>query len=206
MTADFSPGLVGLGVGIALAGAPGPVQAILLSEALRGGVPRGLLALAGSASMFGALLVATALGLAIATPDPIFLRVLKLAGGAFLIWLAVDAFRSASRHAAETNGGTRLHPTARGSLAVLLNAGTWLFLAAVASPLVGSAAHDGGAANALLVALAMLAGAAFGDFLFVIVAGAGLRRMPSEVTRKIRRALAVVLAALGVLLITGAII
>jgi threonine/homoserine/homoserine lactone efflux protein len=206
LTADFSPVLVGLGVGIALAGAPGPVQAILLSEALRGGVSRGLLALAGSAGTFAVLLVATALGLSIATPDPAVLRILKLAGGAFLIWLAVDGFRSASADVSGATSATELNPTARGSMAIVLNVGTWLFIAAVASPLIATAAQRGGLSDALLVALAMLVGAASGDFAFVLLAGAGLRRMPPEVTRNIRRGLAVVLATLGVVLIAGAVL
>ena len=45
MGEGLAPVLAGLGLGIALAGAPGPVQAILLTEALRGGVSRGLRAM-----------------------------------------------------------------------------------------------------------------------------------------------------------------
>jgi threonine/homoserine/homoserine lactone efflux protein len=37
-----SPALTALGIGIALAAAPGPVQAVLLAESARGGVARGL--------------------------------------------------------------------------------------------------------------------------------------------------------------------
>jgi threonine/homoserine/homoserine lactone efflux protein len=87
-------------------------------------------------------------------------------------------------------------------MAIMLNVGTWLFIAAVASPLIATAAQRGGLSDALLVALAMLVGAASGDFAFVLLAGAGLQ-MPLEVARNIRRGLAVVLATLGVVLITG---
>ena len=39
-----------LGIGLALAGAPGPVQAILLTESVRGGFGRGLRAMLGAAA------------------------------------------------------------------------------------------------------------------------------------------------------------
>jgi threonine/homoserine/homoserine lactone efflux protein len=95
MTAEaVSPAMAGLGVGIALTSAPGPVQAVLLAEAVRGGVSRGLRALAGSSLTFGALLVALALGLSVATPRGPALRVLEVAGGALLLWLAVEGLRS----------------------------------------------------------------------------------------------------------------
>ena len=38
----------GFGIGVALAGAPGPVQAILLGEAVRGGLVRGFRTMVGA--------------------------------------------------------------------------------------------------------------------------------------------------------------
>lgn len=55
-----SPVLTGLGIGVALASAPGPVQAVLLAEAQRGGISRGFRAMAGAILTFGLLLAATA--------------------------------------------------------------------------------------------------------------------------------------------------
>src|SRR5215467_1099050 len=86
----FSPVLAGLGVGVALASAPGPVQAVLLAESVRGGVTRGLRALAGASLTFGLLLVGGALGLSAAAPRGVALSVLQVIGGGFLLWLSVD--------------------------------------------------------------------------------------------------------------------
>jgi threonine/homoserine/homoserine lactone efflux protein len=196
--------LAGLGLGIALAGAPGPVQAVLLAEAVRGGVARGLRAQAGAALTFGALLVALALGLSLTPPGGVALRVLTLAGGAFLLWLALDGWRSAGRVSEDDRGRRSLPPIARGSLSVLLNAGAWLFMAAVASPLLAGAARTGDTGTALLVALALLAGTALGDTGVVLLGGLGIRRAGQRVERRVRLALAVVLAAIGIwLLVNG---
>jgi len=89
-----SPILTALATGLALAGAPGPVQAVLLTESVRGGVSRGLRALAGVHGTFGALMVGLAMGLSVATPSGLLLRVLKVGGGALLIWLAIDGLRA----------------------------------------------------------------------------------------------------------------
>lgn len=50
-----TPIMAGLGIGIALASTPGPVQAVLLEEAVRGGAGRGLRALAGVHAAFAAV-------------------------------------------------------------------------------------------------------------------------------------------------------
>ena len=92
-----SPALAAFGIGVALAGAPGPVQAVLLAESTRGGLSRGLRALAGVHGTFGFLMVSLALGLSVATPSGPVLRGLKVAGGLLLVWLAVDGVRSAGQ-------------------------------------------------------------------------------------------------------------
>src|ERR1051326_1639387 len=110
MSDGLAPIVTGLGLGLALAGAPGPVQAILLAEALRGGVRRGLSAMAGANLMLGALLLALAFGVSIAVPGDPLLRVLKVVGGAFIIFLGVDGFRSASSTPSNADRkSTRLH-------------------------------------------------------------------------------------------------
>jgi threonine/homoserine/homoserine lactone efflux protein len=55
-----SAALTALAIGVALASAPGPVQAVLVTEAVRGGTGRGLRALAGVHLTFGAVLVCLA--------------------------------------------------------------------------------------------------------------------------------------------------
>lgn len=202
MTESWSAVLTGLGLGIALAGAPGPVQGILLAESLRGGVGSGFRAMAGATLTFGTLLIALALGVSIAVPSDPLLRILKLIGGVFIIFLGVDGFRSANaaaRRSSEqrTARNVELPPAARGALAVLLNPPAWLFLATAASSLMAAATQSGGTQAAILAALALLAGVATGDATLVLASGLGLRRARAEIGRNVRRALAIVLVILG---------
>jgi homoserine/homoserine lactone efflux protein len=197
----LSPVIAALGIGLALAGAPGPVQAVLLAEAVRGGARRGLQALAGASLTFGSMLLALALGLSAATPEGLLLRLLRVAGGVLLLWLAIDAIRSPWDASSSSESRRGLPPVARGSLAVALNPGAWLFLGAVASPLIASAARVGGTLNGVLAALALMAGAALGDLVVVAIGAGGLRRASARVGRWIGRSLALVLASLGVWLV-----
>jgi len=196
--------MAGLALGVAVASAPGPVQAVLLTEALRGGTARGFRALAGAHVTFGLLLVCLALGLSVTPPSGPALRVLKVAGGALLLWLAAEAFRSGHEVDRAPARWRALPPAARGSLAVLLNSGAWLFLGAVASPLFATATQLGGTGGALFVAVALMTGAAVGDGAVVLLGGIGLRRAGARVGWWVRRSLAALLAALGVwLLVSG---
>jgi threonine/homoserine/homoserine lactone efflux protein len=157
--------------------------------------------MAGAAVTFATLLVALALGLSLAPPAGIVLRILKVAGGALLLWLAWDGFRLAPRIDLASPNRRGLPPAARGALAVLLNPGAWLFLGAVASPLFASATEAGGAATALLAAAALVLGLAVGDGAVVLLGGLGVRRAGERVAMWVRRALAVVLAGLGLWLV-----
>lgn len=193
--------LAGLSLGLALAGAPGPVQAVLLSESVRGGIPRGLRALAGASVTFGLLLASLAFGLSLAAPSGAALRTLQVVGGAFLLWLAIEGFRVGDEVGRPPPQRRALPPAARGSFAVLLNPGAWLFLGAVASPLLAAASRAGGTGNALLVAAALVVGLGIGDVGVVLLGGLGVRRAGEGLARWIRRALAIVLAGVGVWLV-----
>ena len=206
MSSALAPALAGLGLGLALAGSPGPVQAILLAESVRGGASRGFRAQAGANITFGALLVALALGLAVVAPSGVVLRILKIAGGALLIWLAIDGFRMRHQTLSDPTERRRLPPAARGLLAVILNPGTYLFLATVASSMVSSASRQGGVGSALLVVLSLVVGVAIGDGTVVVLGGAGVRRAGARVVMWVRSALAALLAVLGVALVVNGIV
>lgn len=201
----LTPALAGFGLGIALASAPGPVQAVLLSEAMRGGVARGFRAMAGASVTFALLLVGLALGLSVATPTGFALRILKVVGGAFLLWLAVDGFRSPYQTAGPVQRRA-LPPAARGALAILLNPGGWLFLGTAASSLLAAASQRGGTGGALVAAAALVTGLAIGDGAVVILGGIGVRRASERVGRWVRRFLATVLAGLGLWLVVDGLI
>lgn len=160
--------------------------------------------MAGANLTFALLMVAVALGVSLAVPRGLVLRFLLVAGGALLLWLAADGFRSADRVEADHEVRRSLPPSVRGALAVVLNPGAWLFLAAVASPLFASAALTGGRGGSLLVAGGLALGLAIGDGAIVLVGGLGVRRARARAGVWVRRGLAVVLAALGVwLLVRG---
>jgi threonine/homoserine/homoserine lactone efflux protein len=202
----LSPAAAGFGLGIALASAPGPVQAVLMAEAIRGGIARGFRAMAGASLTFASLLVSLALGQSVAAPSGVVLRVLKVAGGALLLWLAVEGFRSVGKVDPALADRRALPPAVRGILAIVLNPGAWLFLAAVASPLFADATKVGGTRGALFAAAALVFGLAMGDGAVVLIGGLGVRRAGEGVGRWVRRGLAVVLAGLGVWLVIGGVI
>jgi threonine/homoserine/homoserine lactone efflux protein len=204
MSAALSSMAAGFGLGIALAGAPGPVQAIILTETVRGGMGRGVRVQIGANLTFAVLLLALASGLALAAPGGTVLRAIKIVGGLFLLWVAADGIRSSRTGKERTSGTAALPPEARGTLAVVLNPGAWLFLGTAASSLFASAVHAGGTPSALAAAAALAVGLALGDGAVVILGGVGLRRAGAEAVRWVQRGLALVIAALGIwLLVSG---
>ena len=202
----FFPAMASLGVGIALGSAPGPVQAVLLAETVRGGIGRGLRAMAGANVTFGLLLVGLALGLSVVPPNGPALRLLKMAGGALLLWLAADGLRSSPPAGGASTERRALPPVVRGSLAVLLNPGAWLFLGTTGSSLLSTAGQRGSTGGAILTALALVVGVAIGDGVVVLVGGMGIRRAGDRVGVWVRRILACFLAALGVWLLADGMI
>ena len=176
----------GFGLGIALGVSPGPVQILLLTEAARGGLGRGFRAMLGANGTFLVLLLLLAAGVTAIAPSGTAIRVLEVAGGLFLLLIALDAARDVVRgedvrraeQAAERARESRArgaavmaHPTTRGVLAVLLNPGSWLFLATTGSALIADAASDGGRPAAVVTAVALMAGVSVMDGITVLLGG-----------------------------------
>ena len=202
---DLSHPAAAFGIGVALGASPGPVQLLLFSEAARGGIGRGLRAMAGANATFGVLLAVLAAGLSSVEPGGAFLRVVKVVGGAFLVWLAVDAIREARRpHVTDAPGRAR-HPAARGVIAVVLNPGVYVFLATTGAAVVSGAADDGGIGLAFLTVAALLVGVSIMDTSMVLLGGGGARRMGERAVRVLGDVLAVALAALGIWLVLAGI-
>jgi len=201
-----SAAAAGFGLGIALASAPGPVQAVLLTESVRGGMARGFRAQAGANLTFAILLISLALGLSLVAPGGTALRILKLVGGAFLLFLAIDAFRSPYQVGEASTARRGLSPAARGTIAVILNPGAWLFMATAASSLFSTVGDLDGRGSAILAAVTMSVGLALGDTGVVLLGGLGLRRAGEGVRLWVPRALALVLAGLGAWLVIGGVV
>jgi threonine/homoserine/homoserine lactone efflux protein len=199
--ADLSHPLSAVGLGIALGASPGPVQLLIFSEASRGGMARGLKAMLGANAAFGVMLLALAAGLSSIEPGETFLRVMRVVGGAFLVWLAWDAVREARRPEAGAEPSKSLHPSVRGIVAVVVNPGVYVFLATTGTAVTADAADAGGRGLAAVTVLALLAGVSCMDMGMVMLGGGGARRMSDRALRLLGDALAAGLAALGLWLV-----
>ena len=200
MALDLAHPAAAFGLGVALGASPGPVQLLLFSEAARGGVTRGLRAMAGANATFGVMLVLLAAGLSSIEPGETFLSAIRVIGGAFLVFLALDAIRENRRPQAMDEERGSLHPAVRGIIAVLLNPGAYVFLATTGAAVVADAAHDGGRALAFVTVVALLAGVSLMDSGMVLL-GTGAHRVSERALRILGDGLAVALGALGVWLI-----
>ncbi|HJS27299.1 MAG TPA: LysE family transporter [Actinomycetota bacterium] len=201
---DLSIPLAAFGLGVALGASPGPVQLLLFSEASRGGVRRGLLAMAGANATFGVYMLVLAAGLSSLEPGETFLRVVQVIGGGFLVFLAVDALRENRRPEVVEASRPRVHPTVRGIVAVLLNPGVYVFLATTGTAVVASAVEEGGRGLAVVTVLALLVGVSLMDSAMVLL-GAGAHRVSERFLRILGDVLAIALGALGAWLIISGI-
>jgi threonine/homoserine/homoserine lactone efflux protein len=199
---DLSIPLAAFGLGVALGASPGPVQLLLFSEASRGGVRRGLLAMAGANLMFGLYMLLLAAGLSSLEPSETFLRVVQVIGGGFLVFLAVDALRENRRPEVVDASRPRVHPSVRGIVAVLLNPGVYVFLATTGTAVVASAVEEGGRGLAVVTVLALLVGVSLMDSAMVLL-GAGAHKVGERTLRTLGDILALALGALGVWLVVA---
>jgi threonine/homoserine/homoserine lactone efflux protein len=196
-------------IGLAVASAPGPVQALVVVHAASGGITRGVLAVAGAAAAMLLPLLVIALGVGLTAPEQWTSRALAVAGGAVTLGIAVDSFRSATRPLTE---GLRAHERAgfeaiavsgRVGLAVLLFPGTWLFLVGVATPLLASARAAGGNAASFGTAISLVLGTSVGNLAIAVLVGWGGQRASPSVVIAVRRILSVTLGLIGLALIVG---
>ena len=202
---DVSIPLAAFGLGVALGASPGPVQLLLFSEASRGGVGRGLRAMAGANATFGAMMLLLVAGLSSIEPSETFIRFVQVIGGAFLVFLAVDAIRESRRPQVVEMSRGALHPSVRGIVAVVLNPGVYVFLATTGTAVVASSIEEGGRGLAVVTVLALLLGVSLMDSAMVLL-GAGAHRVSDRFLRVLSDALAVALGALGLWLIVRGIV
>lgn len=142
--------LRGAGLGVAAAGAPGPLQAFLISESLAGGWRRGLLVtLSPLISDAPIVIVMTFL---LGKLPAIAIHGLNLAGGFFVFYLAWGVWRewrqpvTGQQAAAPTRSGLR-----RAVLMNLLSPGPYLFWGLINGPLLLSAWQQSAAHAALFL-------------------------------------------------------
>jgi threonine/homoserine/homoserine lactone efflux protein len=200
VASDLTHPAAAFGLGIALGASPGPVQILVFSEAARGGATRGLRAMAGANATFCFMLVLLAAGVSSIEPGQTFLSVVRVIGGGFLVFLAIDALRENRRRRRVKAAPGGLHPAVRGILAVLLNPGAYVFLATTGTAVVADAAQDGGRGLAFLTVATLLAGVSLMDSSMVLL-GTGAHRVRERALRIMSDVLALALGALGLWLI-----
>ncbi len=199
--------LIGLGV----ATAPGPVQALVVVEAVRDGLRGGAIATAGAAATLWLLLVLLATGVSLAAPSADAERVLQGLGGLVVLWIAADSFRSARLGLPERGGDRRgelghgVLTAGRVALAVVIFPGTWIFLAAIATPLLASARLEGGPLVALLVTIGLVLGTSIGNLAVATLAAWGGRAASARLVVRLRQIASVALGLIGFILIGSAI-
>jgi len=200
--ADTGP-LAAFAFGFALGAAPGPVQLLILSQTARRGLRGGLLVMLGANLTLLVILIALAVGLAAVEPSATALRVLRVAGGAVLVGIALNELRTLAAGDARTVGtpDRRWGPTAIGVVAVLLNPGAWLFFATTASSILATVATRDGRSAAVVTAALIAIGVSSSDLLFSVLGSGGRRLLGDTWLVRIRALLAIALAVLGLVFV-----
>ncbi|HEY63226.1 MAG TPA: LysE family transporter [Caldilineae bacterium] len=128
--------LQGVALGISAAASPGPFQAFLLSQTMRNGWRRTLPAALAPLFSDGPI-VALALLALTQMPDG-FLRVVRVAGGAFILYLALGAYRAARQPVTLVDAPLDSGPQTLTKAIVMnaLNPNPYLFWGIVAGPIV----------------------------------------------------------------------
>jgi len=175
-------------LGAALGSAPGPVQLLILTETAKGGFSAGLRVMAGANGTLFVVVAVLALGFTALAPGAGLLRGLRVVGGTFLLYVALDELVTLRRGSMDrvireptppAPRRTAFGPTTRGVLSVVVNPGAWIFFATTASAVVAQAGADGGRGEALLVAVAMTVGVSLTDLLSTLI-GTGGRALMGE--------------------------
>ncbi len=191
-------------LGFALGAAPGPVQVLILSQSAQRGFAGGVRVMLGANLTLLAILVVLALGFSAAEPGDELLRILQLAGGAVLVWIAASEIRGLRGAQLITEADVparRLGPTALGVVAVVLNPGAWIFFATTASAVIADASSGGGRTAALLTAFTMAFGVSTSDLTFTLLGSGGHRVLGERGLRWVRIGLAALLGAIGVVFV-----
>lgn len=188
-------------LGFALGAAPGPVQLLILTETATRGFSGGVRVMLGANGTLFVVMVALAFGFSSLAPGEGVLRGLRIVGGGFLIYLAVEELRRLRVEVRDPEAGGAvgtMGPTMRGVVSVILNPGAWIFFATTASAVIGDATADGGRNAALAAAVAMTIGVSASDFTFTALGSGGRRLVGDRGLRWVRGALSVGLATIGV--------
>ncbi len=187
---------------------PGPNMAWLAALSAAQGRRAGLFAVAGIGAGLAFYGIAAAIGLAaIVAAVPAILEVLRWLGFVYLIWLAVDAWRSAAPADATVAGNLSLPPgeialARQGFFINIINPKAGMFYLVVLPRFLDASAESTVSSNLSLVAI-YVAIATLVHVAIAVIASAFSSLLPAGGKREIfiRRALAVVLLGVAVWLL-----
>ena len=188
--------LLGLSLGLGAGVAPGPLLALVIRSTLQDGVAAGV-RVAFSPLVTDVPIILVAVLLAASLPEAA-LGVLGIAGGAFVVWLGIEALRDEPA-AAEAAAGAAVPQRSllRGAVTNALSPHPWLFWVTVGAPILA----QGGVADAVLFLCAFYLLLIGSKVLIAVTLGAGRERLARGRGYAILlRASAVLLLATGVLL------
>ena len=188
--------LLGLSLGLGAGLAPGPLLALVIRTALQDGAAAGV-RVAFSPLVTDVPIIVVAVLLAASLPEGV-LGVLGIAGGAFVVWLGIEALRDEPAPAEAAAGAAApQRDVMRGALTNALSPHPWVFWLTVGAPILA----QGTAADAALFLFAfylLLIGA---KVVLALGVGAGRERlMQGRGYLVLLRASAVLLLVTGVLL------
>ena len=188
--------LLGLSLGLGAGLAPGPLLALVIRTALQDGAAAGV-RVAFSPLVTDVPIIVVAVLLAASLPEEV-LGVLGIAGGAFVVWLGIEALRDEPAPAEAAAGAAApQRDVMRGALTNALSPHPWVFWLTVGAPILA----QGTAADGALFLFAfylLLIGA---KVVLALGVGAGRERlMQGRGYLVLLRASAVLLLVTGVLL------
>ncbi|HWI70367.1 MAG TPA: LysE family transporter [Baekduia sp.] len=164
--------LLGLSLGIGAGVAPGPLLAVVIRSTLEGGFAAGARVAVGPL-ITDLPIIAVAAVLAAALPEEA-LAALGIAGGAFLVWLGVEALRDVPAPVEAAAGAPPVAGSLRrGAVVNLLNPHPWVFWITVGVPILG----DGTVAQAALFLIPFYIMLVGSKLVVAAVLGAGRDRL-----------------------------
>lgn len=199
--------LEGLALGFGSGVAPGPMFALVLSAALRGGFRNG--AVVAMAPLITDIPIVILCLTVVSQLSDDAVRALTLAGAAVLLWYAYEAARDArTTSLADLRGSAERAPSARRSLrqgvvANFLNPSPWLFWLGVGGPLV-TRAWDEAPLNAAAFVVPFYALLVGSKVVLAWAVGAGRGRLSDRSYRAVLVAAAVMLLGLAASLVMRA--
>ncbi|GIH26876.1 lysine transporter LysE [Acrocarpospora phusangensis] len=194
--------LLGLGLGLGAGLSPGALLSLVITASLRGGFPAGL-RIACVPLLSDLPIVLLTIGAVGALPGG-FLRVLSLAGGAYVVFLGVQGLRDARTAEPPRPGDGAPAQVLRGVVVNMLNPHPWLFWATVGAPLF-VAAWDAGPAGALAFVLGFYLVLVGSKVALAGLVGAGRHRVGVRGYRLLLAASSLLLAGAGAVLVSSGI-